>query len=162
MSIQFSLQERQARSIRARAQFSTHGLSKTKEYRAWKAMRARCCDSGNISYVNYGGRGVKVCEAWNSFESFFADMGKKPSDQHSLDRIDNNGNYEPGNVRWASRKEQIVNRRNALLVSYSGKSLSLDDWSKITGVRAATLWWRLYCDGQSAEQALTTPLRRRS
>lgn len=91
----------------------TYGISAVSmpEYDIWKAMRMRCRNPNNVSYVNYGGRGIEVCDRWyKSFSNFIQDVGKRPDSKLTLDRIDNNGNYEPGNVRWATRTVQQFNR----------------------------------------------------
>jgi hypothetical protein len=89
-----------------------HGYSGTPTYVSWNAMRSRCRDVSNASYPLYGGRGITVCARWQNFEGFLADMGERPSLDHSIDRIDSDGNYEPGNCRWATRAEQNGSRRD--------------------------------------------------
>lgn len=92
----------------------TIGRTRTKLYQAWIGMRARCSHQNNPRFKDYGGRGIKVCDRWNeSFECFRLDIGEPPSESHSIDRINNDGNYEPGNCRWATSKEQSVNKRTA-------------------------------------------------
>lgn len=91
----------------------THGeaTTRTAEYRTWVSMHERCRSPVSQKWINYGGRGIRVCEHWSSFENFLNDMGRRPSKTHSLDRINNDGNYEPSNCRWATKKEQVDNRR---------------------------------------------------
>jgi hypothetical protein len=90
----------------------THGMSATPEYTLWRAINQRCHNPKSTAYPNYGGRGIRVCDRWQeSFENFFADIGQRPSPELTFDRINNNGNYEPGNVRWADRVTQNSNTR---------------------------------------------------
>lgn len=139
---------------------STHGKSRTPEFRAWVAMRMRCRATRGPNYKSYGSRGIKVCERWNKFENFIADMGLRPSPKHSVDRIDNNGDYEPNNCRWATKLEQVLNRRSHpgfTSITHDGKTMSLAEWSRLTGVKAATIRARLDV-GWSVAKALTTPI----
>lgn len=102
----------------------THGYSKTKTYAAWFSLKNRCLNPRYIAWKNYGGRGITVCERWLAYENFLADMGEAPEGL-SLDRIDNNGDYEPGNCRWATQTEQVNNRRNNRFVMLNGVEMPL-------------------------------------
>ena len=130
-------------------------MSKSPERRAWSAMRQRCGNPNNPQYDLYGGRGIKVCARWReSFENFYADMGARPGAKYSLDRIDTNGDYEPGNCRWATPVEQSNNTNaNRILVCH-GESHSLAEWSRITGISNSGLRWRL-ANGWTVEDALS-------
>lgn len=133
---------------------TTHGMWKTAEWRSWSGMRQRC-RPGDKDYANYGGRGIVVCDRWTeSFENFYADMGPKPSPRHSLDRIDVNGHYEPGNCRWATASEQALNRRTSVMVEFRGEALPLKEWAQRTGIEYNLLSQRL-SRGWSIEKALT-------
>ena len=111
-----------------------HGMSHSKEESAWRHAHDRCSNKKNAQYKNYGGRGIKVCDRWASFEAFLSDMGAAPSPMHSLDRIDSNKNYDPGNCRWATWKDQQRNRRNNRLVEIGGVTKPLAAWCEETGV----------------------------
>lgn len=104
----------------------------TPEYRAWTHMKTRCYNKKCDMYNAYGGRGITVCERWlNNFEIFFEDMGKRPSKNHSLDRIDVNGNYEPNNCRWANVEQQVRNKTNNNWIEFEGNKMIINDWAKV-------------------------------
>jgi len=155
------------RSVReiemARSRGSTkHGLTKTTEHNIWIGMRQRCRNPKNTSYPRYGGRGVIVCERWDSFEAFLEDMGQRPSKNHSIDRINNDGPYEPGNCRWATRSEQMLNRRHADLwridqVELNGERRTVASWCRELGLSPPMVRMRISVYGWSKIKALTTP-----
>ena len=120
----------------------THGQSKTKEHQAWCWMRVRCNNKNRQTWHNYGGRGIKVCRRWNKFENFLADMGLAPDGKQTVERIDNNGNYEPKNCKWASREEQAKNTRRNVYLTYMGKTLIVVDWAKRLGISPYTIYNR--------------------
>lgn len=119
----------------------THGMKKTPEYKTWLEMKQRCYNPNCKNYPNYGARGIRVCERWlESFENFYTDMGKRPSDELSIDRIDVNGHYEPTNCRWTSIKQQARNRRDNRIISFGGESLCIAEWAERFGVEYRALY----------------------
>ena len=121
-----------------------HGQSRTTEYRTWRQMKVRCLNHKNKYYNSYGGRGISICDEWvDSFTSFFSCVGKKPSAQHSIDRINNDGNYEPGNVKWSTRMEQQHNTQRVRKLTYLGETLCIREWSRKIGRSANTITKRL-------------------
>lgn len=136
----------------------THGGRQRPEYVTWCGMKQRCSNPNRIGYADYGGRGITVCERWReSFEDFYVDMGPRPSTKHSLHRIDNDGNYEPGNVVWADRKTQANARRSSRLLTFNGETKTISQWSESIGVEAYVISLRLQY-GWSVDDALTMPL----
>ena len=137
-----------------------HGMAGSPEYGVWLGMKRRCRRPKARDYGNYGGRGVRVCERWRkSFKAFFEDMGARPSPEHSIDRIDGEGDYEPGNCKWSTRREQNRHRRDNRFFEFNGEKLCLTDWAKRYGMRKVTLHDRL-ARGMSIEAALTKPVRK--
>lgn len=144
------------RSRQANSLPKSHGMRHSSEYKSWRAMKARCYVLTTPCYGNYGGRGVTVCEEWrNSFEAFYSHVGPKPSAQHSIDRINNSGNYEPGNVRWATRKEQQRNKRTNVLATINGETRCVTEWLETLPISAPTAWNRINQRGMTPEEALT-------
>jgi len=102
-------------ALRNAAMGTTHGRTNSTEYNIWVGIKQRCFNENHTAWARYGGRGITMCDQWrNSFETFLADVGERPSKNHTIDRIDNDGNYEPGNVRWATGVEQQANRTTSL------------------------------------------------
>lgn len=135
-----------------------------KEFIAWERMQDRCRNKNYHSYHRYGGRGISVCERWrgkDGFLRFLKDVGKAPSPKHTLDRYpDKNGNYEPGNVRWATPKEQAENRTNAIRIEYMGKSLTVPDFAKTVGLPENVIRGR-FLMGWPMDKILSTPVHQR-
>lgn len=122
-----------AKNLRAAA--TTHGMHGTPEYYRWASMKLRCYVKTHYAYPRYGGRGITVCDRWrDSFESFLADVGHRPTIEHSLDRIDNDGHYEPNNVRWATKQEQANNRGNNVRITYNGETRTQAEWARLIGI----------------------------
>lgn len=131
------------------------------EFGTWQHMLRRCYEINNPKYRIYGARGISVCERWRtSFDMFLRDMGRKPTPKHTIDRIDNDGNYEPGNCRWATAKEQGRNLRRSVYVEHNGERQLLMDVADRAGLNRAVIYGRLKM-GWSLEDSLTTPVRPR-
>lgn len=132
------------------------------EYRVWNTMKLRCNNPNIEEYPRYGGRGIVVCERWSeSFAAFIEDIGRRPSSRHSIDRINTNGNYEPGNCRWALPSVQQNNRRDNRFITHQGKTRTMAEWARDLGMHVETLFGRLK-RGWSEVDALTTPVRPRT
>lgn len=138
-----------------------HGASGTKEYRSWSHLVERCTNPKNKSYARYGGRGIKVADEWRDvggFSVFLAHVGLAPTSEHEIDRIDNNGNYVPGNVRWATAMEQARNRSSNLRITAFGETKCLAEWAISSGIRAMTIHRRFTVMGWSAEESVSVPV----
>lgn len=133
----------------------TRGRKGTRTYNSWRGIKQRCCDPKRACFERYGGCGIKVCERWlDSFENFFDDMGVCP-DKLSIERIDNDGDYEPGNCKWATQKEQCRNTRRNHMIEFDGQLLCLTEWSERFGYGdPAGLWYALVRGATMEEIAL--------
>lgn len=144
---------------RQRSAVTTHGMTRTPTFRSWESMKQRCCNPNAPDYPKYGGRGIRVCSQWlESFENFFADMGIRPTGR-TLDRIDVDGDYEPGNCRWATLRRQQRNRRKTVRITLNGRTMSINDWADETGLTSKVILWRI-AKGWTAERTLKTPIGR--
>ena len=148
---------------------TTHGHTKnhgkgSATYRSWVAMRRRCHEPGASNYRWYGARGVHICDRWmgtDGFKCFLEDMGESPSAKHSIDRFpDKDGNYEPGNCRWALPAEQSRNRTDNVVLTLDGRSMCVADWAAALNLSRYTLYRRVRL-GWTSEEVLTTPLGER-
>ena len=140
-----------------------HGMCRTRFHNTWNGMKQRCIDKNLLCYKHYGGRGIKCF--WKSFENFRDDMyesylrhvkehGEK---QTTIDRIDNNGNYEPNNCRWATLEEQQQNKRRSIFITHRGKTRCLKEWAKIVGIKHGSIRGRFY-RGWSTKRMIETPI----
>jgi hypothetical protein len=136
----------------------THGKTRTPMYRTWLGIRGRCLNSNATNYKWYGGRGITMCDRWNSFEAFLGDMGERPSPEMTLDRIDNDGPYSPENCRWAHRLDNARNRPQAHKIAIRGEVKSLGEWLTIYKMSRSGYQGRRK-KGWTPIQAITTPLR---
>lgn len=136
----------------------THGKTNTPEHIIWKHIRQRCTNENDKSFDRYGGRGIRMCQRWmESFEAFLEDMGERPSPYHSIERKDNDGNYEPLNCIWATKSVQSMNTRRTMRVEYRGETHKLLELCVSRGISNAVVRWRLK-RGWTVEQAIETPI----
>lgn len=149
-----------ARDVLTKRNFK-HGHSTRKnqspEYKAWCHIKDKCFNSDSFDFYLYGARGISVCSRWSVFSHFLADMGLRPSSKHSIDRIDNDGNYEPGNCRWATSSIQANNKRTNRILSLNGKSMTMIQWANHLSICYGTLRDRIR-RGWTHKRALTTPV----
>lgn len=141
---------------------TTHGMTNSRIYRLWRGIIARCECPGDVkNYIKYGGRGISVCKEWHKFEPFYEwALENGYRDDLSIERIDNDGDYEPSNCRWATSKEQANNRRNSVIVEYNGESKTLAQWAEEYGILYSTLHSRYKYFGWDFEKAIKTPVRK--
>lgn len=148
------------RSEIASSRLKTHGFGKTAEYSIWKGIKNRCLNPSTQGYRKYGARGITICDQWrDSFVEFLDHIGPRPSPFHSVDRIDNNRGYEPGNVRWATMVEQNRNRRDNVLLTFDGETMTMAEWADQVGISAKVIQIRLRSLGWDVERALRTPIK---
>lgn len=138
----------------------THGLSHTPEYGVWEHIVQRCTNPNNDAYKNYGGRGIQLCTEWReSFAVFFADMGKRPGPGWTIERVNNEEGYTPGNCQWILKGKQVRNRRDTRVLTIDGLSRSIWEWSEVYKIPMSTIRTRLH-RGWTDEQAVTYPAQR--
>lgn len=134
----------------------THGACKDKAYSIWTAIKGRCFNANHSSYYNYGARGITMCDEWRySYQAFSDYVGEPPSAKHTIERLDNSRGYEPGNVKWATRKEQNRNTRVSRMVTFNGQTMCIGAWSEQTGISYDKLWWRIVKAGWPLERAFS-------
>ena len=132
------------RESTSRQQATVHGMKYTREYEAWCRMISRCTNPNHPSYHRYGGRGIQICKRWReSAEAFYEDMGPRPSPIHSIDRIDNDGDYTPDNCRWATPEQQARNRSTNHIIEHDGRALCIAEWAEAIGAGYYALYGQL-------------------
>lgn len=136
-----------------------HGLSTTSEYHIWSGIKQRCNNSNTPNYIDYGGRGITICHHWHTFSNFIYDMGSRPTPKHSIERHDNSRGYTPCNCYWATKNQQANNKRSNINIYFNGKTRTIANWARHTGLSKSTLTSRLRKYGWSIERALTTPVK---
>lgn len=139
------------------AKKSTHGMRHSPEYGVWSSIVTRCKNPRYALYRDYGGRGIEICSRWADFSMFYADMGPRPSPEHSIERRDNDGDYEPGNCYWATRLVQANNKRNNHVLEAFGRKQTLSQWARDFSISPSVIGKRLR-RGWDAERAISTPI----
>ncbi len=124
------------------ALYERHGESYSLEYATWKAMHSRCKSKSNPAYKNYGAIGITICVRWQEFPHFLRDMGRRPTPRHTIERINNSKGYSPSNCKWATRTEQLQNKRNTRYALFRGKKIRLHEIAKILGMHIGTIAYR--------------------
>lgn len=140
---------------------TTHGQSKTLTYQVWNNMKNRCQNPDHPRYKDWGGRGITVCDKWQAYEGFFEDMGERPSQDLSIDRIDNDLGYYKENCQWGTEEIQSWNRRSNKLLEYNGIQETYHYWEEQSGIPARLIGLRIR-RGWSPERALTTPIQEKN
>lgn len=138
--------------------FKKHGLTKTYIHRVWTGMKSRCHNPKTDKYSRYGGRGITVCDRWQYFENFLADMGMPPFPKAEIDRKDNNGNYEPSNCSWVTKKTNGRNTSTNVYWTFNGETKCITEWAETLGIGVSSLQARVSRLGWSIEKALTEPV----
>ncbi len=138
-----------------------HGMKNSPTWRSWRSMKTRCLNPKYDNYDRYGGRGIKVCDRWLTFDNFLSDMGVKPTPDHTVDRINTDGNYEPGNCRWATDSEQGRNKSSNAMHTIDGHTRCLAEWCEVYDIPRSRVEVRLKC-GWDILLALTKPSRRKN
>lgn len=133
-----------------------HASRMTPTYRSWLAMRSRCLCKNHTHFKHYGGRGIKIYEGWNDFNGFLSDMGEKPTSKHTIDRINNDGDYEPLNCEWKNRKEQSNNRRTCRKIEFDGRAMTISQWADYLNISYETLIRRIR--SRPIQRAMTEPI----
>ncbi len=134
---------------------TTHGMSGSPEYRVWRSMLDRCSNPNSSRWHTHGSRGIKVCDSWSSsFDNFYKDMGSRPHDGLSLERVNNSGNYEPGNCKWGTATEQAENRRTTRLFTLDGTTQSLKAWCRALDIPYLRTYKRIFYANRSFEEAI--------
>jgi len=137
----------------------THQKSNTRPYNIWSSMKSRCSNPNNNAYDRYGGRGIDYCDRWEDFENFWEDMKEGYSDDREIDRIDNDGNYNPENCRWVTTKDQQNNRTNNHRITHKGKTQTISEWADELGIEMETIRARINQLGWTEERALSEDVR---